>query len=122
MKIKAYVSYDDDRCIHYYRNFEVESSLPEVNDVIDGDYDRDDGKCGYNGYRERVTAVVAVNLDCEQGNDEVYNYDYYCICYQIEEWNDDTNRYEVTYDLEKYICIEREEDDEYEEDEEDDDY
>lgn len=112
MTIKAYVSYNEYSCIHYYRDFEVETSLPEVNDIIDGDYDCDDGKCGYDGYRERVIAVVDVSLDCEQDNDDVYNYDYYCIFSQIEEWNDETNCYEVTYDLEKYICIEREEDDE----------
>lgn len=62
MKIKAYVNYDERNKIHYYKNFEVVDELPTEE---------------YDG--EKITSIDNVNLDTEQGNDGVYNYNYYCI-------------------------------------------
>jgi hypothetical protein len=61
-KIKAYVGYSARSNTHYYRDFEIVPYLPSVGDEIDG-WDVQD-----------ITPAV---LDCEQGSDRVYAYDYY---------------------------------------------
>jgi hypothetical protein len=60
--IKAYVGYSERSNTHYYRDFEIVFYLPSVGDEIDG---------------WEVKDVTPVNLDCEQGSDRVYDYDYY---------------------------------------------
>lgn len=52
-KIRAYVGYSYTNKIHFYKDFEIVSYLPECKEVKE------------------------VELDAEQGRDEVYNYDYF---------------------------------------------
>lgn len=61
-RIKAYTEWNDSTRTHYYTYFDIVDTLPKI-----GDY--------YNG--NLVIDVENVDLDCEQGNDEVYSYNYY---------------------------------------------
>ena len=49
----------------------------------------------YHGVRERVVNVSSVQLDCEQSNDEVYDYDYYEVHTHFEEYDEEKGVYEV---------------------------
>jgi hypothetical protein len=60
--IKAYVGYSERSNTHFYQNFEIVSSIPSVGDEFDG---------------LAVEDITPVVLDCEQGSDRVYDYDYY---------------------------------------------
>jgi hypothetical protein len=60
--IKAYVGYSERTNTHFYRTFEIVSDLPSIGDEI-------------NGWE--VEGISPVSLDCEQGSDSVYDYDYY---------------------------------------------
>jgi hypothetical protein len=62
MKIKVYTGYKEYTNAHLYTWFEIVPYLPEIGDDI-------------NGWK--VTGIFPASLDCEQGSDEVYNYDYY---------------------------------------------
>lgn len=79
--IKAYTGYNERTGTHYYRTFEIVDTLPEVGETCNqGDY-----KC---------TEINEVYLDCEQGKDDVYNYNYYAATMQScdpddgEPWNE----------------------------------
>lgn len=66
--IQAYTSYNDLYGKHYYRNFDIKTKVPEVGDTLfDGTF--------------KVVGVNSVSLDCEQGDNKVYNYNYYEIEY-----------------------------------------
>lgn len=93
-KIRAYTSYSERSNTHYYTDFEIVDKLPQVGEVVSGD--NDGSTTHYHGERERVKSVSEVLLDCEQGNDEVYNYDYYEVHTHFEEYNEQSNIYEVT--------------------------
>lgn len=88
-KIKAYVDYNDYDKIHYFDDFYIVDELPKIGDLIDDD---------------KVIKIEEIGLDCEQPNDEVYNYDYYKLTLKYEE-DDDT--YAV------YVCVKKE-DEQYE--------
>lgn len=107
-KIRAYTGYSERRKTHYYTDFEIVNKLPEVGEVVYGD---DDNCININyGERERVKSVSAVSLDCEQGNDEVYNYDYYEVCTQFEEYDEESKTFSVAdedYSI-YYYAIKRE--------------
>ena len=87
-KIKAYVDYNEREKIHYYQTFDVVEVIPEY----------------YND--EKVIDIKEVRLDAEQGNDEVYKYDFFKIttiddnkeesCYYICKMN-------IEYILDEYI-------------------
>ena len=87
-KIKAYVDYNEREKIHYYQVFDVVEVIPEY----------------YND--EKVIDIKEVRLDAEQGNDEVYKYDFFEIttidddkeenCYYICKMN-------IEYVLDEYI-------------------
>ncbi len=94
MKIRAYTGYCERSNTHYYTDFEIVDKLPELGEVVYGDSDNCT-RIDY-GERERVTNVCKAWLDCEQGNDEVYDYDYYEIQTQLEEYDEQSGRYEVT--------------------------
>ena len=85
-KIKAYIGWNDTNHTHYHKEFEIIEKLPEKKDVFDE-----------NG--ERIVKIENVKLDCEQGNDDVYNYDYYVAKIEYD--------YGVTTDW--YFCIKKEE-------------
>lgn len=90
MKIRAYTGYSERSNARYYTDFEIVGKLPEVGEVIYGD--SDNSVTPYHGERERVTNVCAARIDCEQGNDEVYDYEFYEVQTQFEEYNDSTER------------------------------
>lgn len=97
MKIRAYTDYDEGRNQKLYRDFEVVDKLPDVGEVVWGDSDDCPDKVKpYHGERERVRTVEKAWLDCEQGSDDVYNYDFYKVITQLEEFDEDSGAYEVT--------------------------
>lgn len=89
--IRAYTGYSERSNTHYYRDFKIVDSLPEVGEIIYGD---DNNK--YYGECERVKSVDKIELDCEQGDEVVYNYDYYRTTTQFEEYNEESGKYEIT--------------------------
>lgn len=93
-KIKAYTSFNEYNNTHSYAEFEIVDRLPEVNDVIYGDDDNCISK--YYGERERVTKILNANLDYEQPNDRVYEYDYFEVHTQFEEYDEESDTYKVT--------------------------
>lgn len=101
--IRAYVKYNDYRNIHYYTDFEVVDSLPEVGDYFGPSVDE-----------IRVIRVDKVKLDCEQGNLKVYDYDFYEVkTFDEYEYNYDKeqnaeNNYE-DYVTSYYYCIRKKE-------------
>lgn len=107
MKIKAYTGYKPGR--HLYNTFDVIDELPKVGEESPYTFD------------EIVTSIEPVDLDCEQGNPEVWDYDYYVIETLPKELDEDDDP--ENYKSIRYICIEKEEENEEEEDEdEEEDY
>lgn len=97
MNIRVYTDYDERSKRKYYRDFEVVEKLPEVGEVVWGDSDDSPSKVPpYHGERERVKSVNKAWIDCEQGSDDVYNYDYYEVATQLETYNEETGAYDVT--------------------------
>jgi hypothetical protein len=86
MKIKAYTRYNEQNNTHYYREFEVVDLLPTIGEVKEVSPE-------YDGERTTVIAIREVGLDCCQGNDEVYNYNYFEIVETFERLDDDDNWY-----------------------------
>lgn len=87
-KIKAYVDYNEREKIHYYQTFDVVEVIPKY----------------YND--EEVIGVKEVRLDAEQGNDEVYKYDFFEII-TIDDEKEESHYYickmDVEYILDEYI-------------------
>lgn len=76
----------------YYKEFEIVNKLPEIGD---------DFKFGIG----KVKEVKTCRIDCEQGNDEIWNYDYYRVVTEIPVDSDDNgtgSAFEMVY----YIAIE----------------
>lgn len=63
-KIKAFVDFNQINNFHYYQEFEIINELPKIGEIID---DR------------KVVSINLVQLDCEQPNNDVYNYNYYTV-------------------------------------------
>ena len=93
MYIKAYTSYNEYNNTHYYTNFKVIDELPAIGSDYNSSID----------YDTVVTDIKTVLLDCEQGFDSVYDYDYYNIIYN--ETDKDTNETEQNNE---YVAILRE--------------
>lgn len=87
-KIKAYVDYNEREKNHYYQIFDVVEVIPRY----------------YND--EEVIGVKEVRLDAEQGNDEVYKYDFFEIT-TIDDEKEESYYYickmDVEYVLDEYI-------------------
>ena len=87
-KIKAYVDYNEWEKIRYYQMFDVVEIIPKY----------------YND--EKVINIKKVRLDVEQGNDEVYKYDFYEIT-TIDDEKEESHYYickmNVEYVLDEYI-------------------
>lgn len=87
-KIKAYVDYNEREKIHYYQTFDVVEVIPRY----------------YND--EEVIGVKEVRLDPEQGNSEVWKYDYYEIT-TVDDEKEESYYYickmDVEYVLDEYI-------------------
>lgn len=88
-KIKAYVNYNEREKIHYYQIFDVVEVIPEK---------------FYND--EEIIEIKEVRLDAEQGNDEVYKYDFFEIT-TIDDEKEESYYYickmDVEYVLDEYI-------------------
>ena len=88
-KIKAYVDYNEREKIHYYQIFDVVEVIPEK---------------FYND--EEIIEIKEVRLDAEQGNDEVYKYDFFEIT-TIDDEKEESHYYickmNVEYVLDEYI-------------------
>lgn len=102
-KIRAYVSYNQYNKTHNYREFILLDKLPELDDsyIL--------GVTPPLTCDVKIESIEPVRLDVEQGNDLVYNYDYYEIKVSWQE-SDDEEEQSDTY----YVCVEKEdsEDDE----------
>ena len=81
-------------------DFKIIDKLPKIGKELIG-----------NGYYKDNQSIVYkienIEIDCEQGSDDVYNYDYYKILYF-----DNSNYIEDDYDFndciyEKYVCIKK---------------
>jgi hypothetical protein len=94
MKIKAYTRFVESTNTHYYREFDIVDSLPEVGEVVYGGEDY--------GQRQTVTKISEAILDCEQGNREVDNYDFYCLTVKWEEQDENDQWQEIEEDEEKW--------------------
>lgn len=99
MTIRAYTGYNDYKKVHYYTDFEVVDVIPKVGEVDDLCWARD-------GYKKEVVGVYDLSLDCEQGNDNVYNYDYYEV---VEKTIYDPEAYNGWEDEEnsRFIAVEK---------------
>lgn len=87
-RIKVYVSVDEYNNAKKYRMFDVVDEVPKV-----GDKDT-------SIYGSTTAAVVPIIPDCEQGNPEVDDYDYYRVTRLpniIEEDEDIEDQYEYEY-------------------------
>ena len=89
-KIEVYTGYNDWTNTRYYRYFTICDELPEMG------YD-------YGSFWEEdhrfVKEIKPAHIDCEQGSDEVYYYEYYIVTY------DCTERDGTKYEDEEYIAI-----------------
>lgn len=87
-KIKAYVDYNEREKIHYYQVFDVVEVIPQY----------------YND--EKVIDIKKVPLDAEQGNEEVYKYDFFEIT-TIDDDKEESQYYickmNIEYILDEYI-------------------
>lgn len=79
MKIKAYTNYNERSNTHSYREFDVIDALPEI------------GTTQSNG--EVVKEINPISIDCEQGHDDVFYYDFYEIVSVWGEGNDERKYY-----------------------------
>lgn len=86
--IKAYTDYDERRNIHYYRNFEIVDQLPEVQEYDD----------------RKIIEIIPLELDCEQGSPEVWNYDYYEIVMCLRNEDDE---FDESDSYSEYVAIEK---------------
>lgn len=87
-KIKAYTGCNEREKIHYYKEFDIVEVIPNF----------------YNG--EEVIGVKEVRLDAEQGNQEVYKYDFFEITTLDDEKEEDYYyicKMNVEYVLDEYI-------------------
>ena len=74
-KMRAYTGYNEWTGVHYYTDFTIRDALPKRG------YDYGSLREGDHRY---VKAIKSAHLDCEQGSDEVYDYEYYHVIYDCE--------------------------------------
>lgn len=87
--IKAWIGYNDKNKTHYYENFEVVENLPEIEKEFWND--------------RKISKIKEVELDCEQPNYDVYNYNFYEITEEVR-YDDEI---EESY---SYVCVEKNDD------------
>lgn len=107
MKIKAYTHYTERTKTHYYREFEVVESIPEVENL-----DELIKNTSLNSWLDNCKCVEIneLELDCEQGNQNVYNYVFYEVVYvDIADYHylDDEDKDINDFISKKYVCIKR---------------
>lgn len=98
MKIQVYTKFNERHKIRYSTTFEVVDELPKVGDLLE------DNKY----YRNVVINVREVSIDCEQGNDEVYNYSYYYVRVKSQEFDEDLNKWIDTNEYTENYAIKEE--------------
>lgn len=104
MKIRAYVNYDERSNTRYHRDFTIEDY--KIKDLEVEDLDELIKNTTLNSWldNETIINIQEVNLDCEQGNNEVFDYDYYCIKkVDIGDYHQD---YDEDKDINDYINYE----------------
>ena len=102
MKIKVCTRYDASSHTYFYSNFEIIDKLPAVGD----DFGTQAKYCS-NPAKEVVTDIDEVEIDCEQPNDNIYNYRYYEIRTDYEEKKEDEDG-EIENDWFTYlVAVER---------------
>lgn len=97
-KIRAYVNYNDESKTHYYKDFEIIENLPELEtEAIKNEK--------YKNCDSLLEKIETVELDCEQGTDEVYKYDFYKLTY-FNNMDHFENEYEDDEcESERYVAI-----------------
>lgn len=72
--IKAYVDWNDETKTHYYRTFEIIENLPklEIEEIKNEKY---------KNCTSLLKKIETIELDCEQGSDDVYKYNFYKLTY-----------------------------------------
>lgn len=93
-KIRAYVDYNEQIKKHYYKDFKIIDFLPKIDNTIK--------------YNDTVTQIESVELDSEQGSQNVYNYDYFKIIRtDYEDFNSDDNEDKTLndYQYEEYVAV-----------------
>ena len=82
MKIRAYTSFEESNKIHRWRDFEIVGKLPVLGEIkeISPEYD---------GEKTTLVNIFECPIDCEQGNDEVFEYEYFKLEYKFEKLNED---------------------------------
>ena len=105
-KIRAYTGWNERTRTHYYTDFEIVDKLPEIGVVEE---------YKWNCYRKEIVDIREAYLDCDQGNSDVYNYDYYEISFvesrdldENDEWIVDDTIYTDYVAIEKKIEDEEE--------------
>lgn len=99
MKIKAYVSYDERTNTRSYREFDIVANLPTIGDFVSGGT--------WKGERHIVKDIIELEIDCEQGNFDVWDYEYYRIVLAFEELDENNNWVDSNDDDYEYIAIKR---------------
>ena len=91
-KIRAYVEMDEVNKIRFFKDFRIVPETLTVNGLLEG---------------EIIKEVIPVRLDCEQGSDEVYNYEYFKVfTNQNGEYDPDNNVYgELWVAVRKHINL-----------------
>lgn len=103
MKIRVKTRTDEAEKIAYYRDFEIVKSLPNVGDI-------DEVSPEYNGEKTTVIGIFEAVIDCEQGSDEIYNYEYFRIRKKFENLNDD-GEWELSNEWDEFLAVEKKYDD-----------
>ena len=108
--IKAYTDYSESRDKHLYNNFDIVDKLPELKNIKTLIADTN-----LTSWLDNNAAfgINKIELDCEQADDDVYNYDFYEVnTVDIADYhNDDDEDKDVdNYIYTKYIAIEKSED------------
>lgn len=101
MKIRAYVDYNERSNTRYYRDFTIVDELDyEVNDLEKLIADK---SLNYPIHNGSVFEISEVRLDCQQGNSEVYDFDYYVVRkVNIADYHNELEEYEDV-DIDDYI-------------------
>lgn len=81
-----------------YQNFDVVKEIPRIGEEY-----------GF-GIEEKVIEIVPLTIDCEQGHQEYWSYDYFMV--KTKDSDDDKNYYWIAIEQPEEYYEEEEEDDE----------
>ncbi|WP_302593570.1 hypothetical protein [Faecalibaculum rodentium] len=72
-KIKVYTACNEWSNTHYWRYFDIIDELPHIGDRV---------------FDEVISSIDLIPIDCEQGNESVFDYDYYKITRVASDLNE----------------------------------